>query len=130
MVGCVWWFTVRGVEGSLAGLGVGLFQGGRPVAVGAKVSMWGACWLAAPQGAARSVRRTAHVFTSIRQCVQFWGGCVQFLEECVQFSGRCVQFWVEVSSLGVEVSSLGVEVFTLPDDALAWGDAERAGNGV
>ena len=80
------------------------------------VSMWGACWLAAPQGAARSVRRTAQVFTSIHQCVQFWGGCVQFLEECVQFSGRCVQFWVEV--------------FTLPDDALAWGDAERAGNGV
>ncbi len=116
MVGCVWWFTVLGAEGSLADLGVGLFQGGRLVAVGAKVSMWGACWLAAPQGAARYVRRTAQVFTSIHQCVQFWGGCVQFLEECVQFSGRCVQFWVEV--------------FTLPDDALAWGDAERAGNGV
>ena len=90
MVGCVWWFTVLGAEGSLAGLGVGLFQGGRPVAVGAKVSMWGACWLAAPQGAARSVRRSAQVFTSIRQCVQFSGPMCSVLGRmCPVFGPMC-----------------------------------------
>ena len=61
-------------------------------------------------------RRSANVFSFRANVFSSGADVSSFLEECVQFPGRCVQFWVEV--------------FTLPDDALAWGDAERAGNGV
>ena len=97
MVGCVWWFTVFGAEGSLADLGVGRFQGGRLVAVGAKVSMWGACWLAAPQGAARYVRRSrasVHVDPPMcsvlgRMCSVFGGMCPVFGPMCPVLGWRC-----------------------------------------
>ena len=137
MVGCVWWFTVRGAEGSLGGLGVGLFQGGWPVAVGA----WCRC---GERVGSRRLRVRRGLYAAARKCsrrsanVFSFGADVFSLGADVFSSGADVfssgadvsSFRADVSSFGVDVSSLGVEVFTRPDDALAWGDAERAGNGV
>ena len=68
-------------------------------------------------------RRSANVFS-------FGADVFSSGADVSSFWRNVSSFRADVSSFGVEVSSLGVEVFTRPDDALAWDDAERAGNGV
>ena len=56
--------------------------------------------------------------------------CSRLSANVFSFGADVFSFWRNVFSFGADVFSFLVEVFTRPDDALAWGDAERAGNGV
>ena len=70
------------------------------------------------------------LYAAARKCSRRSANVFSFGADVFSSGADVSSFWRNVSSFRADVSSFGVEVFTRPDDALAWGDAERAGNGV
>ena len=70
------------------------------------------------------------MYAAPRRCSRLSANVFSFGANVFSSGANVSSFWRNVFSFGADVFSFLVEVFTRPDDALAWGDAERAGNGV